>query len=212
MSPEQSPGRRTELDIMKAQVQAIDAWSRAHELREAAASAASLTREMRLDMSRRMEGRRRQQAAIVTRTDAQLRRSGDVLHVATPPRAVIAHRNEWMTQKLQELLSAREVRVVGAFDDGADAAGTIVAEQPDLVIVEDRLSTLTGVDVVREAREYSPYSLIGAQALDRDGVSALVDAGAHAVFTRRVPPADVVDQLLACMEGDVRPRRALTVL
>ncbi len=167
---------------------------------------------MRLDLSRRTEGRRREQAAIVARADAQFRISGDVLHVVADRRAVIAHRNEWMTRKIQELLAARQVRVVGAFDYGADAAGTIVAEQPDLVIVEDRLSTLTGVDVVREVRGYSPYSLIGAQALDSTAVAALVDAGAHAVFTRRVPPADIVDQLLACLDGDVRPRSALTLV
>lgn len=197
---------------MKAQVQAIDAWSRAHELSETAARAVGMSREMRLDLNRRLDARRREQAAIVARADAQLRTTGDVLHAAMRLRAVIAHPNPWMTQKIADLLEDRKVRVVGTFENGADAAGTIVAEQPDLVIVEDRLSTMTGVDVVRETRDYSPSSVVGAHTLDSTGVEALVDAGAHAVFTRRIPPGDIVDQLLACMQGDVGSLRTLTLV
>lgn len=197
---------------MTAQAQAIDAWSRAHELREAAARAATLSREMRLDLTRRREARRRQQAAIVACADAQLRRSGDLLRPDFRRRALVAHRNEWMTQKITDLLRAGGVHVVGTFSDGADAAGTAVAEQPDLVIIEDRLATLTGLDVVREVRQYSPASIVAAQALDSSAVAALVDAGAHAVFTRRVPPADVVDGVLACLRGDRDADRPLTVL
>jgi DNA-binding NarL/FixJ family response regulator len=162
----------------------------------------TVSREMRLDLSRRMEARRRQQAAIVACADAQLRTSGGVLRSSCELRAVIAHRNEWMAKKLAALMTAQEVRVVGTFADGADAAGTVVAEQPDLVLVEDRLSTLTGAEVVREAREYSPLSVIGAQALDSTGGAALVTAGAHAVFTRQTRPAVMVDQLLRCLSGD----------
>jgi CheY-like chemotaxis protein len=164
------------------------------------------SREMRFDLSRRMEARRRQQAAIVACADAHLRRSGGVLRSSCELRAVIAHRNEWMAQKLTTLMTAQEVRVVGTFTDGADAAGTVVAEQPDLVFVEDRLSTLTGADVVREARQYSPASVIGAQVLDSEGVAALVTAGAHAVFRRQTPPADIVDQLLRCLGADRGPQ------
>ena len=194
---------RNDLDVIKAQTHAIEAWTRAHQTWERSARAGALTREMRLDLDRRMGARRREQAAMIARADAQLRLSGHVFATARPLRAVVAHRNEWMTQKITDLLADRKVHVVGAFVDGADAAGTVVAEQPDLVLVEDRLPTLSGVDVVREVREYSPLSVVGAQALDGLGFSALVDAGAHAVFTRRIPPSDIVDQLLTCIVGDV---------
>lgn len=213
MSPEAAADApRTELDIMKAQVGAVDAWVRAHELRETAARAATVTREMRLDLSRRMEARRREQAAIVARADAQLRTSGGALHTDAGLRAIVAHRNEWMAQRITELLATGNVHVVGTFADGADAAGTVVAEQPDLVIVEDRLTTLTGTDVVREVREYSPRSVVAAQALDSTRVAALVDAGAHAVFTRRIPPAEIVDRVLDCLHGEVDTDRTLTLI
>ena len=212
MSPDIELNGRTHLDVVKAQIEAIEAWNRAHRVAEAAACAGSMSREMRLDLSRRIEARRREQAAIIARVDAQLRASGTVLHHEVPVRAVVAHRNAWMTQKITELLAARKVQVVGAYDDGADAVGTVVAEQPDLVIVEDRLSTLTGIDVVRRIRQYSPLSLVAAQALDSSGVAALVDAGAHAVFTRRIPPADIVEESLHVLQGDVASLRTLTLV
>ena len=213
MSSGQPPAPpRTELDILKAQVRAIDAWSRAHELSEAAAGATSMSRETRLDLSRGLAAGRREQAAIVARADAQLRLTGDVLHSSLALRAVVAHRNAWLAQKITALLAAREVHVVGTFDDGADAAGTVVAEQPDLVLVEDRLSTLTGADVVREVRTYSPMSVVGVQVLDSAGVPALVEAGADEVFPRQIPPADMVDRLLACLTGDARSSRTHTLV
>lgn len=204
---------RSQLDVMKAQVQAIDAWTRAHHLNEAAAQTVGMTREMRLDLRRRLEARRREQAAIAARADAQLRSGGELLNGGClRTRAVVAHRNAWMREKVTTLLVAGGVDVVGVFDDGADAAGTVVAEQPELVMLEDRLPTLSGIDVVRRVRDYSPLSVVGAQALDSEGVAPLVDAGAHAVFTRRIPAADMVDQLLACLRGDVRSHRALTLV
>ena len=187
---------RTQLDLMTAQLAAIDAWHRARRASDAAAEAVTLTREMRLDLSRRVEARRREQEALQARADAQLRETGSALAGRARTRVVLAHRNAWLRDNVARRLEARSVHVVGAFDDGAEAAGTIVAEQPDLVLVEDRLPTLSGIDLVRRVRTFAPGAVVGAQCLDGDGVRALVDAGAHAVFTRRDPPADIADQLL----------------
>lgn len=212
MAPQRTAGTRTELDILKAQIHAIDAWNRAYKRRGLTARTATLSREQHLDLNRRTEARRRQQAAIVARADAQLRMTGGLLRAHIAPRAIVAHRQAWMTHQLTSLLHDENVHVVGTFTDGADAAGTVVAEQPDLVIVEDRLTTLTGADLVREVRQYSPNSVIAAQALDSGAVPALVHAGAHAVFTRRIPPADIIDHTLAYLRGELESRRALTLV
>jgi CheY-like chemotaxis protein len=184
---------------MTAQLHAIDAWNKARRASESAAQAVTLTREMRLDLSRRMEARRREQEALLARADAQLRQSGGVLDGRARTRAVLAHRNVWLRDTVAKRLSARGVDVVGAFEDGAEAAGTIVVEQPDLVLVEDRLPTLSGLEVIRRVRSFAPEAVVGAQCLDADGIRALVDAGAQAVFTRRIPPLEIADQLLACL-------------
>jgi CheY-like chemotaxis protein len=192
---------RTQLDLMTAQLHAIDAWNKARRASEAAAESLTLTREMRLDLSRRMEARRREQQALLARAAQQLDQSGEVLAGRARTRAVLAHRNAWLRDSVAKRLEVHGVAVVGLFEDGAEAAGTIVVEQPDLVLVEDRLPTLSGVEVLRRVRTFSPGTVVGAQCLDGDGISALVDAGATAVFTRRIPPQEIADQLYACLVG-----------
>jgi CheY-like chemotaxis protein len=188
----------SQLDLLAAQVQGIDAWNRSNQLSKGAAEVIGITREMRLDLSHRMEARRREHAALVARVDEQLRASGQLLTSRRPVRAVVAHRNAWLSGKVTSRLEERGVLIVGVFTDGADAAGTVVAEQPELVFLEDRLPSLAGSDLVRRVREFSPGTVIGAQVEDSRGIAPLVDVGAHAVFTRRIPPLDVADQLLAC--------------
>jgi len=190
---------RSQLDLLKAQVRAIDAWNNSNRLTRDADAMIGLTREMRLDLNHRLQARRREQAALVARVDEQLRSSGQLLSARRPPRAVLAHRNDWLCGKVRARLEERGVTVVGIYSDGADAAGTIVAEQPDVVFFEDRLPSLAGSDLVRRVRDFSPLSVIGAQVEDSRGIASLVDVGAHAVFTRRVPPVDMADQLLACL-------------
>jgi hypothetical protein len=193
---------RCQLDLLTAQVKAIDAWHRSNRLAADAAESIGLTREMRLDLSNRVQARRREQAALVARVDQQLRDSGDLLSARRPVRAVLAHRNEWLSGKVSARLQERGVLVVGIFSDGADAAGTIVAEQPELVFLEDRLPSLTASDLVRRVRDFSPLSVIGAQVQDSRGIAPLIDLGAHAVFTRRIPPLEMADQLLGFLSGD----------
>jgi len=195
---------RTQLDLMTAQLEAVDAWHRARRAAAVAADSAAVTRESRLDLSRRMDARRHEQQALLARADQHLRESGQVLTGRAPTRAVLAHRNGWLRDAVAKRLTAEGVEVVGMFEDGADAAGTLVVEQPDLLLVEDRLPTLTGVEVVRRARDFSPQTVVGAQVLDSAGVQALVDAGAQAVFTRRVPPAEIADRLLSYVRSGSR--------
>lgn len=193
------PTGRSQLDLISAQLEAIDAWNRARRVTEAAAVSVALTRELRLDLSRRMEARRREQDALVARAEQSLRESGDLMAGWVRTRAVVAHRNDWFRDTVADRLTRLGVVVVGAFGDGADAAGTVVAEQPDLVLVEDRLPTLTGLDVVRRVRTFAPDAVVGAQCLDGSGIEALIEAGAQAVFTRRVPPDEIAHALLGCL-------------
>jgi CheY-like chemotaxis protein len=200
---------RTQLDLITSQLAAIDAWHRARRASEAAAESVALTREMRLDASRRAEARRREEQALLARAEVQLRSSGDGLSGRVQVRAVLGHRNAWLRNTVAQRLEQLGVAVVGVFEDGADVAGTVVVEQPDLVLVEDRLPTLSGLEVVQRVRTFSPQSVVGVQVLDADAVQQLVDAGADAVFTRRIPPLDIADQLVACLREDAAPAVAL---
>src|SRR4051794_23152093 len=172
------------------------AWNAAlrRHLEDERRTAVSATREMRLDARRRGEALRRTQQALQSRADHSVRESVALLH-ARPARAMLVHRNEWMRTKLSLALQAQGVHVVAAFDDGADGLGGAIAEQPDLLVVEDRLPSLPGLELVRQAGQYAPRALVAAQVEDERGVATMLEAGARAVFSRRVPPALLAEQV-----------------
>ncbi len=112
---------------------------------------------------------------------------------------VVAHRNAWFTGRLADALIGAGLEVVARLDNGAHAVGVAVAEPPDLLLVEDALPMLTGAAVVREVTACAPSVLIAAQVAHEDGIAAMLDAGAAAVWSRRVPPVDLAAGPLALL-------------
>jgi CheY-like chemotaxis protein len=191
----------TELDLIRRQLDGMAVWHRQRHAQEVAARAAR-TREQRLDRSRRMAVLREEHRAIIAATDASLRESMLLLG-GTAPRAVVAHRDDWFAAKVLDELAGAGVQVVAAPHNGAEAVGAVVAEQPDLVLVEDVLPMLCGEDVVREVLACAPRTRVGAQVAHDDRVQVMLSAGATAAWARRVPPAEVARGLLALLQ----PRR-----
>jgi len=192
--------RRSELELWDDQVRAITAYHRADQAGAQAVLVVGQSREMRLDVRRRRDARMREQRALMARADEHLSRSGNLLAGHVQARAVIGHRNAWLRERVAARLEALGVAVVGMFDDGADLAGTLVVEQPELVLVEDLLPTVTGIEVVRRAALYAPQTLVGAQTMDGEGVPRLLEAGASVVVTRRIPPDDIADQMVSALD------------
>lgn len=188
---------RREIELVHDQIRAIDRWNAARRAAEAAAQSAARSRESRLDLSRRLDISRREHASLVARTDGHLRASARTLATKAPTRAVLVHRHEWFRAKVADALRARAIAVVAQLDNGADAVGVVVAEQPDLLLVEDSLAMLSGEEVLREVGQYAHATIAAAQVSHDDRMGALLDAGAHAVWTRRVAPQDVARQMAA---------------
>ena len=198
-------GPRSDLDLARRQLDAIDRW---HAARRSAQSAAQLTaasREARMDLARRMDVLRAEHRALVARTEAQLRSSAELLRRPAPGRAIVVHRNSWFTDKVCAELETRHVQVVARLTNGAEAVGAVVAEQPDLLLVEDTLPMLTGEDVVREVRAFAPHTRIGAHVAYDNHVAAMLEAGADCAYTRRVPPAEVAQGLADLVLADRQP-------
>ena len=187
---------RTELDLAAQQLRAIARFNDARRMAEAAGAAAARSREMRMDVTRSLEVLRREHDAVVRRAHEQLRVTGALLRGTPERRVVIAHRNEWFVGKVADALQDSGVLVVAHVDNGADAVGIAVAEQPDLVLVEDTLAMVPGEQVVRDVRGYCPATLVAAQVAHGDRVAPFLDAGASTVFTRSVPPFDAARSLL----------------
>jgi DNA-binding NarL/FixJ family response regulator len=148
-----------------------------------------------MDLARRMDVIRAEHGAIVDRTDAHLRRTVELLRRHAPVRAVVAHRSEWFADKLCTALTEHEIEVVARLTNGAEAVGAVVAEQPDLLLVEDSLPMVTGEDVVKDVRAFSPWTWVGAQVAYDDRIASMLAAGAHTAYTRRIPPAEVAKDL-----------------
>ena len=182
---------RSELELAAQQLRAVERFNRARHMREDAAAAAARSREMRMDAARSLDVLRHEHEAVVRRAQEHLQDSGHLLRATAQRRAVLVHRDDWLCRKVARALEDHGVQVVAGTDNGADAVGLVVAEQPDLVLVEDTLSMLTGVEVIREVRRFSPETVVTAQAAYGDRVGQLLDAGATTVFTRQIPPHDV---------------------
>ena len=192
-----SPWRsRSDVELVRQQ---LDAMERFHELRraaQAAADAAPLTREGRLDATRARDVLDRQHEALIAHVDRQLADAGGPWRSCAVQRALVAHRSEWFAGRVAEALTPYGVHVVAQLDNGADAVGVALAEQPDLLLVEDALPMVPGPRVVAEVLELCPGTVVAAQVEHSGRVSALLDAGATAVFDRRRAPADVAGDLV----------------
>lgn len=178
------------------QVHAITAFTKAHRAVRLAQAASAGSREMKLDNARAMEVLQRERAALIARAHEQLRLTGTLLRSRCARRVVLAHRDEWFTCRIARGMTEQGWAVVATLGNGADAVGTAVAEQPDLLMVGDTMAMVPGETVVREVVQFCPDTVIADQVASRDRVGALLDAGAHEVFTRQVQPAEVARRLL----------------
>jgi hypothetical protein len=201
--PEQSR-RRPDLspaDRIVRQARAIDAWLTARRLREQALQAPSMSRDERMDVTREVDALRRTHDAIKGCCARALDAETDV---SEPPgvTAVIAHRHAWFVDKLALFLGEHGVTVLISTDNAADALGAVVAEQPDIVLVGDRLAMMTVDVLLADVRRFAPDALVAVAASDLHR-AAVWRARADAVFLRHQPPSDVADTLSALCSDTV---------
>ena len=182
---------RPQVTLVRDQLLAIDRWNRSRRACVGDDAPAAQSREARLDQARRLDALQRQHDAVVAQTAEHLGESAHLLHSTAARRAVLVHRNEWFRGRVASALADRGVHVVTQLDNGADAVGCVIAEQPDLLLVEDSLSMLSGTEVLRAVRDYAPATLCAAQASSDNRIVELEQAGATLVFTRRTGPLDV---------------------
>lgn len=204
MSTSPEPGTTHLPDLAVRQVAAIDAFNRARAMAESTVASSSASRETRLDAARRLDVVRRQHAALVARTQASLGAGHEAL-AGGRPRAVVAHRDGWFTDRVCGALIEHGFAVVARLDNGADAVGTVVAEQPDLLLLGDPVPMMTGTGVVEEVLRWSPRTFVAVQAGDPRAQETLLALGVGSVFSRSVPPVDVARGLA----GALTARRAL---
>ena len=181
---------RSDLELLEDQLNGLAAWHEFVRGRASQPEEGRVTREMRLDAQRRQQALRRANEALLTRTEGGGRETRPVLGDPAP-RAVVVHRQDWVRGRVSAELQACGVEVVAQLEDGADALGFVVADQPDLALVEDALPSIPGLEVVRQAGRLAPHTLMAAQVGYDGDIAVMLQAGACAAFTRRVPPGEV---------------------
>lgn len=182
--------------LLSDQLEALDAWNDARREAERAVAEVGTNREAMLDARRRAVALRTETEALLARSAAQLGSSGDLMLAFARPRALVVHRQEWLCGKVASALEAGGAEVLGVLGDGAQAVGWAVADQPDLLLLEEMLPTLPGREVVRKVRQFSPGTVIAVQVGYEAAVQPMLDAGAHLAVPRRVPPADLARAML----------------
>lgn len=190
------------------QAGAIDAWLTARRQREQTLQSSPLNRDERLDAAREIDALRRTHEAIKERCSRDLDADLDALRCLGVT-AVVAHRQKWFVDKLALLLGGHGVTVLVGTDNGAEALGAVVAEQPDIVLVGSSLAMMHGWALLAQSRLYAPGALLVAQACDAQE-AAQMRAAADSVFLRHHPPA-VVAESLAALHQRAIPARMLPV-
>lgn len=189
--------QRTPASLLFRQLEALDAWNAARRQREHALLTGPASREGRVDAARRLEVLRHAHSTVLARADSFLDGQLIPLPIAVGLRAVIAHRQGWFVDKLRHELAMRGVAVIAATDNGAEALGLTVAEQPDLLVTGDTLSMMSAAELLCEASLFAASTLRAAQVAHGDGVGLVLDAGAHSAFARQVPPQEMARDLVA---------------
>ncbi len=192
---------RSSVELILDQVRAIGWWVQdpvGHQP-ACAPKGGRVPRERRLDLAGELETLRATHAAVLARAELQLAQTGDLMWADSSCRAVLVHRDVWWRERVADCLSALGVQVIAKVGDCVDAVAVLVVEQPDLVVVQDLLPLLPGLQVVRQARRYAPTSLIAAHLLDSRQAQPFLTAGADVAFSRLDRPGEIAEQLVALL-------------
>lgn len=187
---------RTELALQLAQLDGIGRWAADERAAGTRIPRPTSSREDRLDLARVETAREAVRQTVRARAEAHLAETGVApLRTGLVPRALLAHRHDWIRGRTAACLAGLGISVIGETISGAEALGRVIVDQPDLLLVEDSLPLVSGREVVASARRYAPETRIVAYVSTDGMVGPLLEAGADLVHTRRVPPADVAYSL-----------------
>lgn len=183
-------------EIVVRQLRSIHAWQQLlRDEHTASTRLAGASREQLLLASRREQALALEASSLRDRCTA----TGHASPVS--PRAVLIHRQDWLTDKLAAGLVALGIDVIATVSDGAVGCGIAIAEAPELVFLEASLPSMSGPEVIRRIVHCSPVTAVGAQVPHRPDRAALEALGATAVWTRQTPPAALLTGLIALLQS-----------
>jgi len=124
--------------------------------------------------------------------------------VAEPIRVLIADDHERFRRGLRMVLEAEEgIEVVAEAADGGEAVKRVEELAPDVILMDVRMPTMTGIEATRMIREAFPATRIIMLTVsdDEDDLFDAVKAGANGYLLKEVSIEEVADAVRAVMQG-----------
>ncbi|GAB3674554.1 response regulator transcription factor [Actinocorallia lasiicapitis] len=126
--------------------------------------------------------------------------------MAAPVRVVLVDDHEMILAGLQAMLAGYtgRVRVVGQAADPDSASRLVVSLKPDIVLLDVRLGTHSGLDLCRVLTETTPESRVVFLSVydDEQYVFEALRAGAAGYLLKRVDGLELVRRLEEVAEGE----------
>jgi two-component system, NarL family, response regulator LiaR len=120
-------------------------------------------------------------------------------------RIILADDHVLLRQGTAELLRKEaDIEVIGEADDGQQAIDLSLQLQPDIVVMDVRMPTLSGIEATRRIRESIPKTqVLVLTAYDDDQyIFALLQAGASGYLLKTAPVIDLVKAIRLVMAGE----------
>lgn len=112
-------------------------------------------------------------------------------------------RSQLDTSHLDAAQTQPAVLVVGEADDVASGIEVVRRLEPDVVLVDVRLTSGSGAEIISALEGHSSAKFLALSVSDSPvDVLALVGAGARGYVTKRIEPAQLVESIIAVNRGD----------
>jgi DNA-binding NarL/FixJ family response regulator len=124
----------------------------------------------------------------------------------TPVRVLVADDHQLMREGTAALLGADErVEVVGLARDGREALALAERRAPDVVLLDLNMPEIDGLEACARLREGGgPEVLMLTVSDEEPDLYAALRVGAAGYLTKDVPPAELIEAVLAVARGEPR--------
>jgi len=124
----------------------------------------------------------------------------------TPVRVLVADDHQLMREGTAALLAADErIEVVGLARDGREAIALAERRAPDVVLLDLNMPEVDGLEACARLREGGgPEVLMLTVSDEEPDLYAALRVGAAGYLTKDVPPAELIEAVLAVARGEPR--------